>query len=443
MFTKEMLVWSSLESHPGIAKFLGFYADFKRAEAWLLSPWESEGNVSEFLQANNLEVPEKLSLVYDTIDALNFLHTLDPPVCHGDIKSANVLVSAKYRALLCDFGLARLQEDSGFSRLETSTGFKGSIRWCSPEILNGEPRTPPSDIYSWAWLVWEIMTGKLPYDGTTVDYVIIRQIFESPLPQVDGESRLSDCLQVWELMTRCWNADPLQRPTARMCQTTVTYLPRCTPTPENDGHNTRSAALLENLGDLESWKGNHAEGFAYLDEALKLYRKEGDSRGVASVLRKQAAAAYRDSDDRKAAAIAATALEHYRALNDPLGIANASFWVASSLYVHGKPDEALPILQESLEIYRQHEHDEKGEVLVKVERYDEAALHLEAAMAIRRENGYPWGWELERLCALPKTVMSWERQLPLLCDVNKLQRRLPQLVTASLKIPIRRSHKEP
>ncbi|KIO25867.1 hypothetical protein M407DRAFT_75204, partial [Tulasnella calospora MUT 4182] len=223
-FTREMLVWSSLEAHPGIARFLGFYANFKRSEAWLLSPWEPNGNIREFIQAHNLEVPEKLSLVYDTVDALTFLHQLDPPVCHGDIKSANVLVSAKFKAILCDFGLARLQESSGAGRLETSTAFKGSIRWCSPEIINGAIREPSSDVYAWAWLVWEIMTGELPYEQSSVDYAIIRRIFESPLPQVNGESRLSDCLQAWELMTRCWDVDPQNRPTAKMCKTTIAYL---------------------------------------------------------------------------------------------------------------------------------------------------------------------------------------------------------------------------
>ncbi|KIO22518.1 hypothetical protein M407DRAFT_245156 [Tulasnella calospora MUT 4182] len=127
-FTKEVLVWSQLKAHPGIAEFLGFYANFKRGEAWLLSPWEPSGNISEFVRTHDLEVPGKLSVVYDTIDVLAFLHQLDPPVCHGDIKSANVLVSTNFRARLCDVGLARLHKDSGFGRLETSTGFKGSIR---------------------------------------------------------------------------------------------------------------------------------------------------------------------------------------------------------------------------------------------------------------------------------------------------------------------------
>ncbi|KIO31189.1 hypothetical protein M407DRAFT_68350 [Tulasnella calospora MUT 4182] len=157
--TKQILVWSQLKAHPGIAKFLGFYADFKCAEVWLLSPWESNGNISEFIHGHDLEVPEKLSLVYDTIEALDFLHQLDPPICHGDIKSANVLVNAKFKALLCDFGLAGLYEDSGFERSETSTGFKGSVRWCSPEITNGAPRAPTSDVYAWAWLVWEVRTS--------------------------------------------------------------------------------------------------------------------------------------------------------------------------------------------------------------------------------------------------------------------------------------------
>ncbi|KIO15890.1 hypothetical protein M407DRAFT_34498 [Tulasnella calospora MUT 4182] len=62
-FTREMLVWSSLAAHPGIAKFLGFYADFENSKAWLLSPWEPNGDVSEFVKKHNLEVPEKLSLV--------------------------------------------------------------------------------------------------------------------------------------------------------------------------------------------------------------------------------------------------------------------------------------------------------------------------------------------------------------------------------------------
>ncbi|KIO27645.1 hypothetical protein M407DRAFT_23076 [Tulasnella calospora MUT 4182] len=394
-FTREVLVWSALDAHPGIAKFLGFYADFKRSEAWLLSPWEPNGNVSEFIKLHSLEVPEKLSLVYDTIDALTFLHQLTPPVCHGDIKSANVLVTADYQARLCDFGLARLHEDSGFGRLETSTGSKGSIRWCSPELIDGAPRAPTSDVYAWAWLVWEIMTGDLPYEGTANDYAIIRKIFESPLPGVDGQFRLRDCLQVWELLMRCWNVDPGQRPRSMICKTTVTYLPRCTPTTAKAKQQAQSAALLENLGDLESWKGNPEKSSAHLDEALRLYQDEGNTRGIASVLRKQATVASRCADYGQAAATATAAREHFRNLNDPIGIADASFWLGNSLLMRDHMDEALPVLREALELYRTHGNDvgtaksleRIGELQRKEERGDEALSTLEEAVAVTYRSG--------------------------------------------------------
>ncbi|KIO21535.1 hypothetical protein M407DRAFT_28867 [Tulasnella calospora MUT 4182] len=394
-FTKEMLVWSGLETHPGVAKFVGFCADFWHTEAWLISPWEPYGNVSEFIRGRELEVPEKLSLVYDTIDALTFLHQLNPPVCHGDIKSANVLVNAKYRAVLCDFGLARLYEDSGFGRLETSTGFKGSIRWCSPELLNGHPRTPNSDVYAWAWLVWEIMTGELPYEGSGADYIIMRQIFESPRPQVNGESRLSDCLQVWELMIRCWGIEPLQRPTSNMCRTTVRFLPRCPPTPRDHQHQARSAALLENLGDLESWKGNYEEGLAYLEQALQLYEKDENNRGIASVLRKQASISYRHSYPVKTLDAASAALEKFKRLGDPLGTAESLYLIGSAMTVQSKEEEATTYLEQALTIFRTHGNDvgivqcleRIGEIHRRKRRNQEALDTLEEAVGIASRCG--------------------------------------------------------
>lgn len=119
---------------------------------------------------------------------------------------------------------------------------KGSIRWCSPELLDGGPRTASSDIYAWAWLVWEvcethlyfdvclmllgcqIMTGEIPYGDAVKEYVIVCKILTSPLSGIDGESRLRECLQLWSLMTRCWSPEPLERPTSAMCRAVFEYL---------------------------------------------------------------------------------------------------------------------------------------------------------------------------------------------------------------------------
>ncbi|KIO20941.1 hypothetical protein M407DRAFT_29440, partial [Tulasnella calospora MUT 4182] len=137
--------------------------------------------------------------------------------------------------------------------------------------------------------------------------------------------------------------------------------PRCTPTPATADHQTRFAVLLENLGDLESWKGNPEKSSAYLGKVLQLYQEQADTKGIASVLRKQTVATDRISDYVKLRTIATTALEHCRALKDALGIAEASFYLGFSVDALGARDKALPILHESLEIRRTH-GDEVGVV---------------------------------------------------------------------------------
>ncbi|KIO22793.1 hypothetical protein M407DRAFT_27737 [Tulasnella calospora MUT 4182] len=194
------------------------------------------------------------------------------------------------------------------------------------------------------------MTGELPYGEATADYVIMRKIFEGPVTHANGESRLRDCLQLWDLQTRCWAVDPLLRPTSAMCKTTFEYLPHCPPTPKTAGPHTRSAALLENLGDLENWKGNHKAGDAYLEQALRLFEEEGNDKGIASVLNKQAAAAYRDSNRPKIVKPASAALEKCRSLQDDIGVARALFWMA---YAEPMVEGAIRKLQESEEIFRE------------------------------------------------------------------------------------------
>lgn len=77
-----------------------------------------------------------------------------------DDRKANVLVNGKIKAVLCDFGLAKAL-GTGSQGLTTTAGFKGSIAWCSPELLDDSPRTPASDMWAWAFLVWEVRS--LPY----------------------------------------------------------------------------------------------------------------------------------------------------------------------------------------------------------------------------------------------------------------------------------------
>ncbi|KAG8917815.1 hypothetical protein FRC01_002196, partial [Tulasnella sp. 417] len=314
-FTREALVWSRIKGHPGILQFFGFCADFVRKEAWLVSSWEPYGNVREFIQGRDLEVPEKLSL-------------------------ANVLVNSKYRAVLCDFGQSRLYEDSELVSPPDfgDIWFEGSTRWCIPELLNGEGRTASGDIFAWAWLVWE---------------------------------------------------------------------PHCPPTLETADPHKRSPALLESLGVIESWKGNHDAGFAYLERALDLYEEERNGKGVASVLRKQAAASDRGSNLVKCRNAASAALKTCRSLRDDIGVADALYWMAlaepHSVGAKGK-------LQESLKIFQVRGNSRGvakclqglGEQYRREGRAEEAVSTLEEALDVASRRGDRLG-EANALIALGVT----------------------------------------
>ncbi|KIO15834.1 hypothetical protein M407DRAFT_86718, partial [Tulasnella calospora MUT 4182] len=74
-------------SHKNIVRFLGFIEDLEKREACIVMSWEPNGNVSEFLAARRSETPERISLIQDTFEGLQYLHTRQPPICHGDLKS--------------------------------------------------------------------------------------------------------------------------------------------------------------------------------------------------------------------------------------------------------------------------------------------------------------------------------------------------------------------
>jgi len=95
--------------------------------------------------------------------ALRYLHKLEPPVVHGDLKASNIMVEyhgAIVHAKLLDFGLSRV-----LTRSARSLG--GTLLWKAPEVVKHNPLRPlvSSDIYSYGCLIYFVMTGSLPLGG--------------------------------------------------------------------------------------------------------------------------------------------------------------------------------------------------------------------------------------------------------------------------------------
>ncbi|KAG8948073.1 hypothetical protein FRC00_008810, partial [Tulasnella sp. 408] len=182
-FANEVEVQSKL-SHPNVVKIIGFVEDMENSVASMLYQWEENGNLRELLRSGEWEIPERLSLIQDVVDGLEYLHSRDPPICHGDLKSLNILVASNYRAMITDFGSARFirrndgEEEKKLGRPDslqvaggdseptqanhdvlnnqlTLTGPTWSLRWAAPEVLFGADPDLPSDIWALGWICWE------------------------------------------------------------------------------------------------------------------------------------------------------------------------------------------------------------------------------------------------------------------------------------------------
>ncbi|KAJ7636249.1 kinase-like domain-containing protein [Roridomyces roridus] len=169
-------------------------------------------NILQFLGANTLDDEP---FIFPSLH-LN-LHARD--TCHGDLKGINILVEHSGRALLCDFGLTITKADFT-SRTEATTNsvVSGSRNWMAPELLAGGKRRPPTDIYSFGMMLYELYTDEIPL--MTLQWVLQYGDFfllvhkndvrpEKP----DNCPRLTD--GVWNLAERSWMKNAKARPTAR------------------------------------------------------------------------------------------------------------------------------------------------------------------------------------------------------------------------------------
>ncbi|KAG8891423.1 hypothetical protein FRB99_003601, partial [Tulasnella sp. 403] len=142
---RELAVWARL-SHENVIPLIGFHLSEHLDQAWLISPYMANGSVSDYLLGARPSEAKRRELALDTAKGLQYLHGRDPPICHGDIKALNVLITDDHRAMLCDFGLAKAMESMP-SGLTTSTFNQGgSLPYESPELLLGtSTRSPRSD----------------------------------------------------------------------------------------------------------------------------------------------------------------------------------------------------------------------------------------------------------------------------------------------------------
>ena len=134
------------------------------------------------LKSGPLAVTVALRIARQLADALDYAHAHG--VIHRDVKSANVLLDADDHALLSDFGLMQAVEGSTFmTTYTTSSGFLGTAEYLSPEQANGQPATARSDLYSFGVVVYEMLTGQVPFKADQ-PVAVLHQHASAPPPDL-------------------------------------------------------------------------------------------------------------------------------------------------------------------------------------------------------------------------------------------------------------------
>ncbi len=114
----------------------------------------------------------KESLHFATQIARALSHAHSKGIVHRDIKPQNIMVVKDGSIKVADFGIAHLQNESNAEASETM----GSIHYISPEQAHGDPVDARADIYSLGVVMYEMLTGRLPYEGDTVEAIAIQHI---------------------------------------------------------------------------------------------------------------------------------------------------------------------------------------------------------------------------------------------------------------------------
>ncbi|MFQ5923924.1 MAG: serine/threonine protein kinase, partial [Anaerolineales bacterium] len=169
-FEQEAKVIAKLQ-HPHILPV----HDYGEAEdyTYIVMPLVETGTLADLLQGEKPMPLQRIRIIITQLgDALDYAHSQG--LIHRDVKPSNVLTDKRGNCLLTDFGIAKMVE--GTKHFTQTGGIVGTPHYMSPEQGGGDPLTRQSDIYSLGVLLYEMVTGRVPFDAETPMAVVIKHM---------------------------------------------------------------------------------------------------------------------------------------------------------------------------------------------------------------------------------------------------------------------------
>ncbi|KAM1121966.1 hypothetical protein TB2_003462 [Malus domestica] len=199
-FAQEVYIMRKVR-HKNVVQFIG--ACTKHPSLCIVTEYMPGGSVYDYLhkQKGVFKLPSLLKVAIDVSKGMTYLHQNN--IIHRDLKAANLLMDENEVVKVADFGVARVKSQSGVMTAET-----GTYRWMAPEVIEHKPYDHKADIFSFGVVLWELLTGKLPYEYLTPLQAAVGVSQKGLRPTIPKNAPP----KLAELLEKCWQQDPASRP---------------------------------------------------------------------------------------------------------------------------------------------------------------------------------------------------------------------------------------
>ncbi|GAA4418171.1 hypothetical protein GCM10023187_51330 [Nibrella viscosa] len=165
-------------NHPNIATLHSFLQD-GNGHYMVMEFVDGQSLDKLLLQNGPVPVPVAVQIILQALDGLAHAHQRH--VLHRDLKPANLMLTKDGSVKVMDFGIARLT-DATTQKISLTANFMGTWQYAAPELLGNGSASTASDLYALSLVLYELLTGRSPFNATTVTTLINQILHQSPAP---------------------------------------------------------------------------------------------------------------------------------------------------------------------------------------------------------------------------------------------------------------------